>query len=205
MVDTLLRKMTKEGKQQARQQFILEKTLQLVLERGLDALSIANVCIVTELGAGQIYRCFKDKNDLLQQLLIYLTKKRILHFQQDQFNLSRKAKELASGNIHHLPAAELKLLIDSMFAAEKYHIQDVLQCSEEMLMTEGIRQLKQHFPHTSAAEIRAISEVLAVLSEGIMLRKANTFSHDANPEILEKIYFAFLTTLNDMFNAKPLN
>lgn len=57
-----------------KQESILKAALKLIVRDGLHAVTIAQIADEAKVGIGTIYRHFKDKNDIVQQLWIYQKK-----------------------------------------------------------------------------------------------------------------------------------
>ena len=74
---------------------IFESTLKLVLEKGFAGLKMAEVAKESNLATGTVYIYFKDKDDLINQLYLFLKRRKTILFlqgidQKEEFDLVLK-------------------------------------------------------------------------------------------------------------------
>lgn len=189
-----------------RRQLIIDTALRLMIKHGLDQVSIVDIAKESQLGPGQIYRCFRDKDEIIENMILQITDKRMhgLGFNRQDHKI--KAEELASGYPNNIGPDELNLLYEVLNASRNIKINEVLTASEQKMQKQGQSILTEYYKNASKEEIRAISEVIATLTEGVISRKAKGFSDDVDQDILEKIYIAMLQAIDSVFcNRDKLN
>lgn len=67
------------------------------------------------------------------------------------------------------------------------------------MQEQGLYILKEYYKTASPQEIRAIAEVVATLTEGVILRTAKGYSQDVDQAILQRIYETMLTAMDSLF------
>ncbi|KAA8735419.1 TetR/AcrR family transcriptional regulator [Acinetobacter qingfengensis] len=195
MVDVIIR----QEKLKFRQEFILEKVIKLIINQGIDDFSMADVCRETGLGAAQIYRCFKDKNTMLEHLIMEITHKRIRKFLLHQCDFNHTAEQLATTKIDNLNDDELKLITEFLRLNRNSELHRLVVMADELLMNCGLELIHQRFKNTTLNEQRAISEAIATLTEGMLIRTYKGLNHQADPEMMQRIYQAFFNSLDNLF------
>lgn len=186
-------------KHNKRRQLIINTALQLTIAHGLDQVSIVDIAKESKLGPGQIYRCFRDKDEIIENMILNITDKRMQGLGFNRHDNKIKAEELASGYPNNIDQDELNLLYEVLNASRNKKINDVLATTEQKMQKQGQTILNEYYKNASKEEIRAISEVVATLTEGVIFRKAKGFSDDVDPDILEKIYGAMLQAIDSLF------
>ncbi|MCT9561654.1 TetR/AcrR family transcriptional regulator [Acinetobacter baumannii] len=186
-------------KHNKRRQLIIDTALKLTIEHGLDQVSISDIARESKLGPGQIYRCFRDKEEIIENIILNITTKRISGLGFNKHNNEIKAEELASGYPNNIDPDELNLLYEVLNVSRNEKINEVLATSEKKMQKQAQIILDEYYKNASKEEIRAISEVVATLTEGVIFRKAKGFSDDVDPDILEKIYKAMLQSIDSLF------
>ncbi len=160
---------------QHRRDHIIQVARQCFLHKGLSATSMADIAREAQLGAGQIYRCFKGKNEIIAVIVRQIARRRTLSFIQTNHNLELKANEFSgidfSGDCFDEDDDKLFLEIKAHSMREPY-LAEILLEADKQLKQEGIKLLRRHYPHKTVHEIAALCEVLAVLTEGALSRRA---------------------------------
>lgn len=181
-----------------RQQLIINKTLKLIAKKGLDHVSIADIAHATQLGHGQIYRNFKDKRDIFKNVIMSTNHKRRLHIRASEHNLIKVADNIGHAFIHELTEDEIKLTYETLKLNPEHPLFSFVNEAEKNMMDTVTQLLSQQYPHAELAEIRAASEMIASLSEGILVRKMNGFTHDVECDLLSNVVLACLEKMDEM-------
>lgn len=190
---------SKVEKQNKRRQLIIDKALELTVAQGFEQISIADIAKASQLGPGQIYRCFQDKDEIIENIILNITERRIRDLGFNRHNNNVIATGLARGYPNNMRADELNLLYEVLNVSRNKKINEVIEKSEEKMQKKGQFILQEYYPAASKEEIRAISEVIATLSEGVILRKAKGYSEGVDEDILQRIYLAMMVAIDALF------
>ncbi|MFC3902515.1 transcriptional regulator, TetR family [Acinetobacter marinus] len=182
-----------------RRKFIIEKSMQYVAKHGLNQLSIAVIAHECSLGPGQIYRCFKDKDEIIQCIVMNIAQKRVIDINLMQHDIQLRAQQFAHGHPNNISTDESALLFEIFNVKENSTVFPLVEKSELMMREMGKEVLQRHYPRADQYDIRAISEVMATISEGIILRKGKGFSKGVDQNALEKIYLAMLSAIETLY------
>ncbi|MFH7808927.1 TetR/AcrR family transcriptional regulator [Acinetobacter sp. BSP-153] len=194
-----LHPLSRTEKQNKRKQLIIDKAIELTVAHGLDQLSIADIAKASGLGPGQIYRCFQDKDEIIENMILSITDKRICTPGFHRHDVHIKAQELASGHPNNMSSEELSLLYEVLNISGNNKIIETIEKSEKKMQEQGLYILKEYYKTASPQEIRAIAEVVATLTEGVILRTAKGYSQDVDQAILQRIYETMLTAMDSLF------
>lgn len=188
--------------QQERRQRIIDQALVLVMKNGLDNVAISDIAKACQLGPGQIYRCFKDKDEIIQNLIKRIADKRVKNSDLHSQNMIESISyDLAQGYPHQIEKSELYLLYEILNLDRNQKNSKLVDQAEKELMYKGLDILKNRYPQASESEIRAIAEVIATISDGTILRTAKGYSNNVDKKILEKFYLTLLRTFDSMFKS----
>lgn len=191
---------SKSLKKLERRNLIIEKTLALIAQKGIDGVSISEIAKTTSLGPGQIYRCFQDKNEILKHVIQQVTQKRLILFYLGNHDIDKKAKEISTVYQSDLTDDEVKLIYELMKLNQQHPLFAYAQEADNSLMEFGLQMLRFKYPYASEEQIVALSEVVAIFTEGSLLRRLHGFSSRANIERIEQMFVVCLNALDEMLD-----
>ncbi|MEQ1298474.1 TetR family transcriptional regulator [Acinetobacter soli] len=184
-----------------RRHIIIDKTLALIAQKGIDGVSIAEIAKATSLGHGQIYRCFQDKNEILKQVIQQVTQKRLILFHLGNHDIHKKAKEISTIYQSDLTNDEVRLIYELMKLNQQHPLFVYAQEADDSLTEFGLQMLRFKYPQATEAQIVALSEIVAIFTEGSLLRRLHGFSSRADIERLEQMFVVCLNALDEMLDV----
>lgn len=174
-----LTKETRETRYEARCTLIINMARECFQKQGMRGTSMSDIARHCQLGIGQIYRCFKNKEEIIREIVRRIVRRRVNYMIAENHNLGLKAQEFAGTNpdngFFNLQDDALLLEIYAE-AAHNPGIAQILNEADDILMQEGYQLLKKHYPALSDGRLMALSEMMAVLAEGTLLRRHSRHS-----------------------------
>lgn len=192
---------SKSLKRLERRNLIIDKTFELIAQNGIDGVSIAEIAKATQLGHGQIYRIFQDKMEILKYVIDQVTQKRLILFHLGNHNLQEKAKQISSVYKDDLSSHQIKLIYELMKLNHHHPLFTYVQEAEKKMMEVGMQILRHKYPHANENQILALSEIVAIFTEGSLLRRLSGFSNQVQIEILEQMFLSCFYALEEMIDT----
>ncbi|WP_213990731.1 TetR/AcrR family transcriptional regulator [Sodalis sp. dw_96] len=140
---------------------------------GFHGAGMAEIASLSKLSVGQIYRYFTNKEAIIEEIVRRIVKHRIKLMWDHDNDLSLVADELANQRLLDGEDAEINQALMLEIAAEatrNIQVEKILCEADAHLFHQGCEMMKQVYPHLDAGRIAALSEMMAVLSEGTALR-----------------------------------
>jgi AcrR family transcriptional regulator len=170
---------------------IFEATLKLVLEKGFAGLKMAEVAKESNLATGTVYIYFKDKDDLINQLYLFLKRRKTILFlqgidQKEEFDIVLKKIWFAYFEVtmqHVNESAFLEQYYRSPFLKSnvKEESKQILKPIYDLL-ERGVKEGKLH---TVNVEI-LLSQIIGPIHE--MIRAYHDGSVEINAETMNQLY-----------------
>ena len=167
-------------------------------EKGLHGTSMMDIARATSLGAGQIYRCFSSKEEIVKEIVQEIVFQRVKNMILENHNLPLKAYKLASDETTINVSDQDDALLMEIHAESSRNkaLLDILLEADDEMKKQGVMMMKNHFPGLSEEKLLALCEIIAVLTEGAIYRK-RLRSSLINQKVLEELYCKIF---NNIFN-----
>lgn len=197
-------KNTRESRLEARRNLIIESARICFQHQGLRGASIADIARLSKLGAGQIYRCFHNKEDIVAEIVQRIVFRRVNLMLDINHDLERLAQALSTaGSMFSSPQEDSQLLEDdeallleiSAEAVRNPRIAEILLRADERMMQEGRTLMKTHYPWLPDDQIAARGELMAVLCDGTLLRRRIRQARGDSGDELQRLYRQLFTAL----------
>src|SRR5471030_3182139 len=182
----------------ARQQRISERRDQIIAaarisfrRRGFHGAGMAEIAELSQLSVGQIYRYFTNKEAIIEEIVHRIVKSRIQLMLNNGNNFSQLADELASHRLLGGEDAVINRTLMLEIAAEATRnprVATILKEADALIFQQVNEMLARAYPQLTPERAVALSELVAVLSEGTALR-ALTHQQIVGRESLGQLYF----------------
>ena len=142
-------------------------------QHGFHGAGMAEIALLSRLSVGQIYRYFTNKEAIIEEIVRRIVKHRIKLMWGHDKDLRLVADELANLRLLDGEDAEINHALMLEIAAEATRnpqVEKILCEADNSLFHQGCEMMKQAYPHLDAGQIAALSEMMAVLSEGTAQR-----------------------------------
>lgn len=166
-----------------------------LFRNGLFNTSISDIASECNLGEGQIYRCFINKEAILREVFVVMITNKLDSIINTSRSITDTAEKLASVNLS-FHAGERELLLEFMAESirNKSYRQLILGISENFTLNiEG--KLKDEFPEMDDIKIKNISEIITMIFQGKIVRSGLRDGQKVNDIIMEGLYKSVLKTL----------
>jgi TetR/AcrR family transcriptional regulator, repressor of fatR-cypB operon len=170
---------------------IFESTLKLVLEKGFAGLKMAEVAKEANLATGTVYIYFKDKDDLINQLYLFLKRRKTILFlqgidQKEDFDLVLKKIWFAYFEVtmqHVNESAFLEQYYRSPFLKSnvKEESKQILKPIYDLL-ERGVKEGKLHSVNVEIL----LSQIVGPIHE--MIRAYHDGAVEINAETMNQLY-----------------
>lgn len=140
---------------------------------GFHGAGMAEIATLSQLSVGQIYRYFTNKESIIEEIVHRIVKHRVRLMLDNDNDLERIASDLAGINLWGGGEEDINQALMLEVAAEATRnprIAQILIDGDAMLFQQGCTMLQQVYPELKHDEAATLAELLAVLSEGTMLR-----------------------------------
>lgn len=173
-----------------RKQHIISSAEVCLVRNGLVNTSVNDIALESNLGSGQIYRCFSNKDEIIREVLISLYHKKFERILCRCMSVGDIAGWLSDiGSI--MDKKEQKLLLE--FSAESINNSNyriTMQRLNVLYLRKFRDVLYKSMPWLSNNNIKIISEIVFIFHEGGMIReniglKGKAFLEFAYLDILE--------------------
>lgn len=198
-------KNTRESRLEARRSLIIDAARICFQHQGLRGASIADIARLSKLGAGQIYRCFHNKEEIVAEIVQRIVFRRVNLMLDINHDLEHMAQALsAAGSMFSTPQEEDSQLLEddeallleiSAEAVRNPRIAEILLQADERMMQEGCTLMKTHYPWLSDEQIAARGELMAVLCDGTLLRRRIRQARGNSGDELQRLYRQLFTAL----------
>lgn len=182
----------------ARQQRISERRDQIIAaarisfrRRGFHGAGMAEIAELSQLSVGQIYRYFTNKEAIIEEIVHRIVKSRIQLMLNNGNNFRQLADELASHRLLGGEDAVINRTLMLEIAAEATRnprVATILKEADALIFQQVKEMLARAYPQLTPERAVALSELVAVLSEGTALR-ALTHQQIVGRESLGQLYF----------------
>jgi len=182
----------------ARQQRISERRDQIIAaarisfrRRGFHGAGMAEIAELSQLSVGQIYRYFTNKEAIIEEIVHRIVKSRIQLMLNNGNNFRQLADELASHRLLGGEDAVINRTLMLEIAAEATRnprVATILKEADALIFQQVNEMLARAYPQLTPERAVALSELVAVLSEGTALR-ALTHQQIVGRESLGQLYF----------------
>lgn len=193
----------RESRQDERRSEIIQAARRCFRQKGLHTTSMADIAREARLGPGQIYRCFQNKDAIVEAIIEDIIAGRVQHMLAVNHNLVEKAGEFTRGlaGIAGFDSQDDALLLEiNAEAARNPRIAELMIRADQTLFHEGCRMMKRHYPELNETQIQALSEIMAVLTEGTLARRHIRPARGVDAQTLQRSY---LILLNALFPGEP--
>ncbi|WP_413737002.1 TetR/AcrR family transcriptional regulator [Sodalis sp. RH21] len=170
----------KDQNPSARQQRIAERRNQIIAaarisfrRRGFHGAGMAEIASLSQLSVGQIYRYFTNKEAIIEEIVQRIVKHRIQLMLDNGNDLDRLADDLTNQSLLDGDEAEINQALMLEIAAEATRnprVAQILTEADARLFRQGCDMLQGIYPQLTPDRAAALSELIAVLSEGTALR-----------------------------------
>ncbi|NDL66079.1 TetR/AcrR family transcriptional regulator [Acerihabitans arboris] len=177
---------------------IIEAASICIQKQGLRGTTIADIAQLTKLGPGQIYRCFRNKIEIIEEIVQRSVVRQIHEMASINLDFELMTQILSGRELSETPQMVddntliLELKIEAM---HNPRIAKVLQSADAQLMKENCRLIKMHYPLLDDVHIEALGETLAVLMEGSLLRNPFRQIRLRSHKNLQHIYLLLLNRI----------
>ncbi|WP_413728105.1 TetR/AcrR family transcriptional regulator [Sodalis sp. RH19] len=171
-------------------------------KHGFHGAGMAEIAAQSQLSVGQIYRYFTNKEAIIEEIAHRIVKHRVQLMRDNDNNLEHMALALADHRLLDGDETEINqalMLEVSAEATRNPRIARILLDVDAVLFREGCHMLMQSYPEMSHDAAANLAELIAVLSEGTMLRIL-TRQRQTTHEGLAQIY---LNLFSAVFPARP--
>ncbi len=193
----------------ARQQRIVERRDQIVAaarisfrRHGFHGAGMAEIAALSQLSVGQIYRYFTNKEAIIEEIVQRIVKDRIQIMLSNGNDLRQLAEELASQSLYDGEDRAINRALMLEIAAEATRnprIATILKDADTQIFQQGSEMLARAYPQLTPARAAALSELIAVLSEGTALRVL-THQQVVGRQSLGQLYFDIFSSV---FPSEP--
>lgn len=186
------------SRQEARRNTIIQAARNCFREKGLHGTSMADIAREAQLGPGQIYRCFQNKDAIVEAIIKAIIGARVEHMLAVNHDLVRKADEFTQGlaGIAAFDSRDDALLLEiSAEATRNPRIAQLMVEADLDLFEQGCAMMKARYPLLDETQVNALSEVMAVLTEGTLVRRHVRPHRPIDAQCLQSHYLAILHTL----------
>jgi AcrR family transcriptional regulator len=160
-------------------------------QHGFHGSGMAEIAQLSRLSVGQIYRCFINKEAIIEEIVHRIVTHRARLMLDNNNDLDRIADDLAGDNLWGDGEEEIinqALMLEvSAEATRNPRIAQILIDVDAVLFQQGCTMLQQAYPGMNQDEAATLAELLAVLCEGTMLRIL-TRQRQIKPEGLQRLY-----------------
>lgn len=179
------------SKQEVRQNEIIAAARRCFRDSGFHAASMSKIAIEANLSVGQIYRCFANKDAIIEEMIRRIIDYRITEM-EDKTHTDRMPKVLA--NRFTLSEDDDALMLEmSAEATRNPKVAAWLALADERMFNNACDHLQKEYPHLNPERVRCCVEVMAVMMEGSLYRRLTP--QKVPPETLEAIYQEIVTML----------
>ncbi|WP_410014528.1 TetR/AcrR family transcriptional regulator [Sodalis sp. RH24] len=192
-----------------RQQKIADRRDQIIAaarlcfrKHGFHGAGMAEIAAQSQLSVGQIYRYFTNKEAIIEEIAHRIVKHRVQLMLDNDNNLEHMASALADHRLLDGDETEINqalMLEVSAEATRNPRIARILLDVDAVLFREGCKMLMQAYPEMSHDAAASLAELMAVLTEGTMLRIL-TQQRQTTHKGLQQIY---LNLFSAVFPARP--
>lgn len=173
------------------------------INRGLHKTSMTNLCQACGLSAGQVYRYFASKEEIVRALIGKITKERIIKMHKNTIDIKVIPEILASRDVTfcNLECDECQLFMREVAAeaARNSYYRVLLQEADGILFNDVLRKLSENFPDMSECDIKARIEIIATLFEGKLCR--SIMNQNVKEKALLKAYQNIFFALFQMYST----
>ncbi len=172
--------MEKNGNSSGKQQRIEARRDQIIAaaricfrQHGFHGAGMAQIASLSQLSVGQIYRYFTNKEAIIEEIVRRIVKHRLGLIWDHDNDLSLVADELANQRLLDGEDAEINQVLMLEIAAEATRnplVERILCEADACIFHRGYEMLKQAYPDLDDGRTAALSEIMAVLSEGTAQR-----------------------------------
>lgn len=161
-------------------------------QHGFHGSGMAEIAQLSRLSVGQIYRCFTNKEAIIEEIVHRIVSHRMRLMLDNNNDLDRVADDLAGnrlwGDGEEEESINQALMLEvSAEATRNPRIAQILIDEDAVLFKQGCTMLQQAYPDMNQDEAATLAELLAVLCEGTMLRILTRQRH-LKPEGLQQLY-----------------
>jgi len=191
---TIQKKPTLPGKLQRieeRRDHIIAAARLCFRQHGFHGSGMAEIAELSQLSVGQIYRCFINKEAIIEEIVHRIVTHRVRLMLDNDNDLDRIADDLAGNRLWGDGEEELinqALMMEvSAEATRNPRIAQILIDVDAIMFRQGCAMLQNAYPGMSHDDAATLAELFAVLSEGTMLRIL-TQQRQVKPEGLQRLF-----------------
>jgi len=194
----------------AREQRIVERRDQIVAaarisfrRHGFHGAGMAEIAALSQLSVGQIYRYFTNKEAIIEEIVHRIVKGRIQIMLSNGNDLRQLAQDLANQSGLEQEDAVINRALMLEIAAEATRnprVASILKEADALIFQQGSEMLARAYPQLTPLRAAALSELIAVLSEGTAIRVL-THQQVVDRQPLGQLYFEIFSSI---FPANPV-
>ncbi|QWA13899.1 TetR/AcrR family transcriptional regulator [Sodalis ligni] len=142
-------------------------------QHGFHGAGMAEIASLSRLSVGQIYRYFTNKEAIIEEIVHRIVKHRVRFMLDNDNDLDRITGYLASESLWGGGEEQINqalMLEVSAEATRNPRIAQILIDADAIVFRQGCTMLLRIYPEMNHDEAATLAELLAVLSEGTMLR-----------------------------------
>ncbi|BFM08342.1 TetR/AcrR family transcriptional regulator [Halioxenophilus aromaticivorans] len=195
--------LAREERQQARRELIRDAADELFKEKGLAATSMADIAKRTQLGAGQIYRLFENKEAIVKEIIAQRVEGYVEDLLSDYHSPKTTFEDLACLYTNErtqtmCPDSDRNFILEVYAEATRNElVNDILLEKESLMKDSATQMLRKTLPDATEVELEAMVEFFGVMHAGTIMRRPIREFY-ASPEkecALKKLYNKIYSSL----------
>lgn len=167
------------------------------LEKGLHGTSVSYIAAQAGLGPGQMYRLFKNKDDIIEAVVHDIVSGRVQQMVRDSRHLEKVAHFLQSQGSEDADRLREDALLMEVNAESLRNprLKTILMQADNLMREEGKQLIGEVHPELSHQQTAQLMELVAVMTEGACYRR----SFSTPRQELQGIEGLYLRLLNYAF------